>query len=104
VGNPVVPYRLTFRPTSQAITSSDPTVDFREDLARNIPTGTAIYEVFALDEGAERDLNRQGVSSPEGLLIHGKKIGTISTESEFIASSYGDYRLFFKHSAKFIRR
>ena len=31
------------------------------------------------------------------------KIGTIVTESEFIASKYGDYRLFFKHADTFIR-
>jgi hypothetical protein len=104
VTNPVAPYRLIFKPTNQAISSSDGALDFREDLARNIASGTAIYDVCALDEPAEQQLNRQGVSSPEDLLAHSKKIGAISTESEFIASAYGDYRLFFKHSAKFIRK
>jgi len=31
------------------------------------------------------------------------RIGALRTESEFIASKYGDYRLFFKHSDQFIR-
>ena len=39
----------------------------------------------------------------EKLLAHGRKIGTITTESEFIASKYGDYRLFFKHNARYLR-
>jgi hypothetical protein len=31
------------------------------------------------------------------------RVGALTTESEFIASSYGDYRLFFKHSDVFLR-
>jgi len=40
----------------------------------------------------------------EDLLAHARKIGSITTESEFIASAYGDYRLFFKHNAGFMRK
>ena len=29
--------------------------------------------------------------------------GTLTTKSEFIASKYGDYRLFFKHNDAFLR-
>ncbi len=36
-------------------------------------------------------------------LARGRKIGTITTKSEFIASKYGDYRLFFKHNARYLR-
>jgi hypothetical protein len=28
----------------------------------------------------------------------------MATESEFIASQYGDYRLFLKHNARYIRQ
>ena len=32
-----------------------------------------------------------------------QRIGGVTTEAEFVASMYGDYRLFFKHSDRFIR-
>ena len=97
------PYRLIFQPTQTARQRSDPTIDFRDDLARNIPTGTTIYEIFALDEGEESGLNQRGVTEVEDLLGHARKIGAIVTESEFIASRYGDYRLFLQHNTRFLR-
>ena len=100
----VAPYRLIFRPTAQVVASSDPTIDFRDDLAQNIKTGTPIYEIFALSEAQESEWNKKGVTEVEELLPHGQKIGTIATESEFIASQYGDYRLFLKHNARYIRK
>lgn len=99
----VAPYRLIFRPTAQVVAVSDPTIDFRDDLAKNIKTGTPIYEIFALTEAQESQLNSKGVTEVEDLLAHGQKIGTMATESEFIASQYGDYRLFLKHNARYIR-
>jgi hypothetical protein len=102
-GEAAAPSRVIFRPTAEAKAASDPRLDFRDDLARNVKAGTPIYEVFALDEREETELNAQGVREVEDLLAHARKIGTIATESEFIASSYGDYRLFFKHNARFIR-
>src|SRR5215471_21528808 len=101
--NVSAPYRIIFNPTREARGASDPTIDFRDDLARNIPSGTVIYDVCALDEQQEAELKRQGIVTVEDLIPHAKKIGAIRTESEFIASAYGDYRLFFKHNAKFIR-
>jgi hypothetical protein len=101
--NILAPFRVVFRPTAQAMASSDPTIDFRDDLARNIKSGTPIYEVFALREPQEIALNSKGIHQVEALLPHGQKIGTITTDSEFIASAYGDYRLYFKHNARFIR-
>lgn len=99
----VAPYRVIFRPSEQAALSSDPTIDFRDDLAQNIGIGTPIYEIFGLGESEEIELNRKGVSGVENLVAHSDRIGTITTESEFIASKYGDYRLFFKHTDRFIR-
>jgi hypothetical protein len=97
------PYRVIFRPTDAARSRSDPTIDFRDDLARNVAAGTTIYEVFALDEGEEDELNRRGIAEVEELLDHARRIGSIATESEFIASRYGDYRLFFQHNTRFLR-
>jgi len=97
------PYRLIFRPTVQAGAGSDPTIDFRDDLATSIRAGMPIYDVLALDESEERQLAARGKTTVEALLRYAADIGTIATESEFIASKYGDYRLFFRHSDRFIR-
>jgi hypothetical protein len=97
------PYRVIFRPTAAAQSASDPTIDFRDDLARNIKAGMTIYDVLALDEAQEGALVAKGVTALEDLMTHAAKIGKIATESEFVASKYGDYRLFLKHDAKFIR-
>ena len=102
--NVVAPYRLIFAPTEQARRASDPQLDFRKDLAQNIPQGTVIYDVFALDKDEEEKLSVDGEISVEDLLEAARKIGTLHTESEFIASAYGDYRLFFKHNATYIRK
>jgi hypothetical protein len=107
-GNPVgadevkAPYRLILSPTKQAVESSDPKIDFRDDLARNIKPGTAIYEIYALTESEEKDFNSAGVSKLDGLLKSARRIGALTTESEFIASKWGDYRLFFQHSDQFL--
>ena len=101
-GEVKAPYRLIFAPTKQAVEASDPKIDFRDDLARNIKAGTAIYEVYGLTESEEKELNRAGTSKLDGLLKSAKRIGSLTTESEFIASKWGDYRLFFQHSDRFI--
>jgi len=97
------PYRAVFRPTTDARAASNPRIDFRDDLAQNIKKGTRIYEVLALSQSREIELGRKRLFSLEELMPHAKKIGAITTASEFIASKYGDYRLFFKHSDQFIR-
>ena len=57
-----------------------------------------IYDVLGLDE-TDDDRSME----IEDLLPKAKRIGGLTTESEFIASAYGDYRLFFKHSDAFLR-
>jgi hypothetical protein len=98
------PYRVIFVPTEEARRVSDPQRDFRDDLAQNLPSGATIYEILALDESQETALRAQGIGNLEALIPHGQRIGTITTESEFVASKYGDYRLFFKHSDIFMRK
>ncbi len=97
------PYRLILRPTLAARAASDPTIDFRDDLARNIKAGMAIYDVLALAEADENAMRAKGMSGVEEMAGNAAKIGAIATQSEFIASKYGDYRLFFQHDARFIR-
>ena len=102
-GEAHAPYRLILVPTSTARDQSDSQLDFRVDLARNCPAGTVIYDVRALDEDVERARSEQGAYELDDLIGGSESIGTLRTESEFIASSYGDYRLFFKHNATFAR-
>lgn len=56
--------------------------DFREDLA-TITSGTRLFSVY----GVEGDKDRHNA----------RLIGYIQTTSEFVSSSYGDSRLFFRH-------
>jgi hypothetical protein len=98
------PYRLILVPTEEARRASDPQLDFRDDLAQNVPYGTTIYQVLALDEAEEAALREQAVESLEDLIPYARRIGTITTESAFIASRYGDFRLFFQHSDVFLRK
>ena len=44
-----------------------------------------------------------GADDLDGLAARARRIGSLTTESPFIASKYGDYRLFFKHSHAFLR-
>ena len=77
-----------------------PSVDL---VLNNIVPGTPIYDVLGLDEDVELELARQGTTRLEDLISRGRKIGVIQTESAFLASRYGDYRLFFKHDHRFMR-
>ncbi len=100
----VAPYRIIFSPTAQARQLSNPEIDFRDDLAQNVPAGTVFYDVFALDQGDEEKLIADGITEVEDLLSHARNIGALAAESEFISSAYGDYRLFFQHNATFMRK
>jgi hypothetical protein len=44
---------VVFRRRIEATSASDPEIDFRDDLARNVKTGVTIYDVLALDEAHE---------------------------------------------------
>jgi hypothetical protein len=103
LGPAKAPYRVIMVPTDAARQASDSHLDFRVDLARNLPAGTTIYTVLGLDEPEETALHARGATNLDDLIPHARAIGAITTESEFIASTYGDYRLFFKHSDVFLR-
>jgi hypothetical protein len=78
------PYKLVFEPTDTAKTFMDGATvddDFRVRLA-GIPVGTKLYEVYAY---ASDDAEPQYV-------------GSLVTTSPVVAASYGDEKLFFKHT------
>lgn len=87
VAHPLYPTQLFLVPTQAVQFSPSPGRDFRQDLATIAP-GTTIFSVY----GVETDNAQQSQQRHNAQLI-----GQIKTTSEFIASSYGDSRLFFRH-------
>jgi hypothetical protein len=82
---PRAPHHLEFRPGQAIAYTSAPdwgNEDFRASLAK-IPAGTLLYEVWAY--AAEDDPNPV-------------RIGSVRTESAFVASAFQDRRLHFKHA------
>jgi len=94
------PHRLILAPTQDAVQATAGDGDFRIRLARDISVGMCIYDVHALDAAEEAAL---GDVSIEDMLPHARRIGSLSTESRFVASVYGDFRLFFKHHPAYLR-
>jgi hypothetical protein len=94
------PHRLILAPTPDAIQATAAAGDFRIRLASDIAIGMRIYDVLALDVSEEAAL---GDVPLEDMLPHARSIGSLSTESRFVASAYGDFRLFFKHHPAYLR-
>jgi hypothetical protein len=82
-GHVVGPYQLIFKPNPAVGWAPSDKNDFRVNLAK-IPAGSLLYTVYA----------RKTKDAAE------EKIAQLITESEFVASTYGDEGLFFKHSRK----
>ncbi len=84
-GNPVIharwPAELVFTPVPETQVSSEVEPDYRIKL-QAIPAGSTLYEVSA------REVEGGGEMTP---------IGRIVTRSAFIASRWGDGRIFFQH-------
>ena len=67
-------------------------------------TPSTICEVLALDEAREAALLKTGAAALDEFIPHAERIGTVTTDSEFIASKYVDCRLFFRHSDGSLRK
>lgn len=96
--NPHYPYQIFLVPNSDHQFSSRPH-DFREDLA-TLKSGTRLFSVLAVDPGRTGDTEAieaiATIDSPT-YRQQAKLIGYIELTSEFVASAYGDSRLFFRH-------
>lgn len=86
VENPISPFQLYFVPTEAVQLPQDNPEDLRRSLAK-IEAGTVIYEVFAREEFSEEAI----------------QIGWIRTTDRFVASKYGDEKLFFQHDERFLK-
>lgn len=82
VSSPVDPFALVFVPTKELsnLCDSEAYQDFRVQLEGK-GKGVPLFEVFAK-------------GSPEGKLV---SVGTITATSNFIASAFGDEKLYFRH-------
>lgn len=80
VEKPVVADRIECHPTEEARRAADGGKDFREALAR-IPAGTKLFDLMVSEH-----LEKPAVP-----------LGELCLESEWVASRYGDERLFFAH-------
>ncbi len=78
--NPVVPDRVEFVPTDEVKKACPDLQDFRQALAK-IPAGTVLFKVFAAPT----------LEKPSTL------VGELRQDSAWVASEYGDTRLFFQH-------
>ena len=79
----VFPFSLRFEPMTDLQESDDYTVDPLDQLVQ-IPSGTTIWEVYAMD--APQELGGQELF-----------IGSLVTTSETVKSLYSDEKLFFRH-------
>jgi hypothetical protein len=92
VKEPCYPSQVFLVPNPSVQFPETPGRDFREDLA-TIPSGTRLFSVYGVDPSEVSD---EEMGKPE-YRQKAKLLGYIQTNSEFISSSYGDIRLFFRH-------
>jgi hypothetical protein len=88
---PHAPLQLFLVP-EPALKFSEAAHDFRNDLA-TIAAGTLLFSVHAVDP---EQIDNRLIGKPE-YRQSAQQIGYIVTDSEFVASFYGDSQLFFRH-------
>lgn len=90
IDNPNSPVQIYFVPNHK-LDMKTSAHDFRDDLLK-IPEGTVLYDVYATSETGS---NFRTID--EDRRDKAVKIGRLLTRSAFIASDFGDRRLFFRH-------
>jgi len=80
VKTPKAPYQIYFKPSPSVQIDSNSKNDFREDLSK-LKSGSKLYDVYTSEKKGSKQ----------------EKIGELILTSNFIASSYSDKYLFFKH-------
>lgn len=95
----VAPRHVFFVP-AQDFNFSEKKHDFRDDL-KTIAPGTTLYKVYAVtEELGSFDYTEYKNSDIEKFLKKSQLIGEIITDSEFIASEFGDNGIFFRHEVR----
>ena len=101
VKEPKSPKQIFFVPTAEIRKKySKKKHDPREDFLK-IPSGNTVYKVYAVSESIEKNFNYYYYKAEDRKIFLKKEnreqIGSIVTTSDFINSSFGDDKLFFKH-------
>lgn len=96
VESPVSARQIFFVP--KAHKTSEEAHDFRESLAQ-IPEGEEIYEVKLVPAEAQSRVNYDSYTEEEKIkaLEIAETVGVIKLKSSFVASSYGDDRILYRH-------
>lgn len=92
VTNDRSPTQIFLVPDQTVQFAESPGHDFRDDLATIAP-GTVLFSVYGTDSPHTGTTAAQQAENRSQATL----IGQIKTTSEFVASSYGDSRLFFRH-------
>jgi hypothetical protein len=99
VENSKAPRQVFFVPNNSFNFSSGKH-DFRNDL-KTIPEGTALYKVYAVtSDKANFDYTEYTNADIGKFLKSSTLIGEIITDSEFVASEFGDQGIFFRHEVR----
>jgi hypothetical protein len=99
ISNPKAPRQVFFVP-NDSFNFSTGEHDFRKDL-KTIPEGTALYKVYAVsDEKVNFDYTNYTNADIAKFLKSSSLIGEIITDSEFVASEFGDNGIFFRHEVR----
>lgn len=86
------PTQVFLVPSQTVQFTESPGRDFRNDLATIAP-GTVLFSVYGTDSQQTGTTETQQSENR----LNAQLIGHLKTTSEFVASSYGDSRLFFRH-------
>ncbi|MCX6128909.1 MAG: hypothetical protein NTX25_07575 [Proteobacteria bacterium] len=99
VVNALSPVRLFFVGDSSVQMPSLPVRDFRDDFAK-IPAGSVIFNVYAVQETDADSVTADDVDlnfDDPSYRARAVKVGSLISTSVFVASSFGDEGLFFRH-------
>lgn len=92
VTHPHHPYQLFLVPNPDVQFAVSLPHDFRQDLLTIAP-GTQLFSVYGVDP---KQVTDRSIGQPE-YRQQAQLMGHLETTSEFVASEYGDRRLFFRH-------
>mgnify|MGYP006076823077 CR=1 FL=1 len=90
------PKQIFFVPIKSNVNFSSQKHDVRHDFMK-IPKGTHLYDVYALSSRIKFNYANYKINQLQSLLNNSERIAKIVTDSPFIASEFGDIRLFFRH-------
>jgi hypothetical protein len=90
------PHQLFLRPAPHLTFPESPPRDFRLDFLA-LRAGQPLLEVFARKNEALDDFKSLTHEKIRNFNESSTKVGTLVLESEFVASEFGDDRLFFRH-------